>query len=87
MVLHYSVVKRLPGLRLIPPGVKVDRDRRPRWLSDVFTPYVRMRSLTTPSPDMQLITTKKRQPLRMKTSEPDAKRPTRIPRPQQDKLP
>ena len=34
MVLPYLVVKRLPGLRLIPPGVKVERDRRPRWLSD-----------------------------------------------------
>ena len=36
---------------------------------------------------MQLITTKKRQPLRMKTSEPDAKRPTQIPWPQKTKLP
>ena len=33
-VLPYSVAKRLPGLRLIPPGVKVERDRRPRWLGD-----------------------------------------------------
>ena len=24
----------LPGLRLSPPGVKVERDRRPRWLGD-----------------------------------------------------
>ena len=33
-VLPYSVAKGLPGLRLIPPGVKVERDRRPRWLGD-----------------------------------------------------
>ena len=26
--------KGLPVLRLSPPGVKVERDRRPRWLSD-----------------------------------------------------
>ena len=30
VVLPYSVAKRLPGLRLIPPGVKVERDQRPR---------------------------------------------------------
>ena len=34
MVLPYSVAKRLPGLRLIPPSVKVERDRRPGWLGD-----------------------------------------------------
>ena len=28
------VAKGLPGLRLSPPGVKVERDRRPRWLGD-----------------------------------------------------
>ena len=33
-MLPYSVVKGLPGLRLSPPGVKVERDRRPRWLGD-----------------------------------------------------
>ena len=33
-VLPYSVVKRLPGLRLSLPGVKVERDRRLRWLRD-----------------------------------------------------
>ena len=32
VVLPYSVAKRLRGLRLSPPGVKVERDRRPRWL-------------------------------------------------------
>ena len=30
VVLPYSVAKGLPGLRLIPPGVKVEWDRRPR---------------------------------------------------------
>ena len=34
MILPYSVAKRLPGLRLNPPGVKVERDRRPCWLGD-----------------------------------------------------
>ena len=32
VVLPYLVAKRLLGLRLIPPGVKVERDRRPWWL-------------------------------------------------------
>ena len=40
-----------------------------------------------PSPDTESATTKKQQPLRIKTSEPDAKQPTRIPWPQQVKLP
>ena len=34
VVLPYSVAKRLPGLRLRPPGVKIERDHRPRWLGD-----------------------------------------------------
>ena len=34
VVLPYSVAKGLPGLRLSPPGVKVEQDRRPRWLGD-----------------------------------------------------
>ena len=34
VVLPYLVAKGLPGLRLSPPGVKVERDRRPRWLGD-----------------------------------------------------
>ena len=34
MVLPYSVAKGLPGLRLSPPGVKVEGDRRPCWLGD-----------------------------------------------------
>ena len=47
-----------------------------------------MRANTTPLPSTQSVTTtKKRQPTWMKTLEPDAKRPTRIPRPQQVKLP
>ena len=50
-------------------------------------PSVRTRAHTTPSPDTQSITTKKRQLTRMKTSEPDAKRSTQIPRPQQVKMP
>ena len=32
VVLPYSVAKGLPGLRLSPPGVKLERDRWPRWL-------------------------------------------------------
>ena len=52
------------------------------------TPSVRTRANTTPSPDTQSVTTKKkRQPMRMNTSETDAKRPTRIPQLQQVKLP
>ena len=34
MVLPYSVAKGLPGLKLSPPGVKVERDRRPHWIGD-----------------------------------------------------
>ena len=51
-------------------------------------PYVRMRATTTPSPNTQSVsTTQKRQPTQMKTSEPDMKQPTHIPRLQQVKLP
>ena len=49
---------------------------------------VRTHANTTPSPNTKSVTTtNKSQPKRMKTSEPDAKRPTLIPRPQQVKLP
>ena len=34
VVLPYSVAKRLLGLRLIPPGVKVERKKRPRWIGN-----------------------------------------------------
>ena len=34
VVLPYLVAKRLPGLRLSPPGVKIERDHRPHWLGD-----------------------------------------------------
>ena len=34
VVRPYSVAKRLPGLRLSPPGVKAEQDRRPLWLGD-----------------------------------------------------
>ena len=34
VVLPYFVAKRLPGLKLSPPGVKVEWDRRPRWLGN-----------------------------------------------------
>ena len=34
VVLPYLVAKMLTGLRLRPPGVKVERDRRPCWLGD-----------------------------------------------------
>ena len=34
VVLPYLVSKWLPGLSLSPPDVKVERDRRPRWLGD-----------------------------------------------------
>ena len=49
------------------------------------TPYVRTCALTNPSTNTQ--STKKRTPLRRKNSEPDAKRPARIPRLQQALLP
>ena len=35
VVLTYLVSKGLPGLRPSPSGVKVERDRRPRWLVSV----------------------------------------------------
>ena len=31
-MIPYSVAKRLPGLRLILPGMKVKRGRRPHWI-------------------------------------------------------
>ncbi len=34
VVLPYSIAKTLPGLRLSPPGVIDQRDRRPRWVGD-----------------------------------------------------
>ena len=34
VVLPYLVAKSLPGLRLSLPGVKVERNRRPRWIGD-----------------------------------------------------
>ena len=47
-----------------------------------------MRATTTPSPNTQSVTTtQKRQLTRMKTLDPDVKRPTQIFRPQQVKLP
>ena len=49
-------------------------------------PSMRTHALTTPYTDTRSTTIKKRTPLRMKTSDPDAKRPTRIPWPQQAML-
>ena len=34
VVLPYSIAKRLPGLRLSLPGVKIERDCRPHWLGE-----------------------------------------------------
>ena len=34
VVLPYSTVRDLPGLRISPPGVIPQRDRRPRWIVD-----------------------------------------------------
>ena len=34
VILPYKVVKDLPGLRLSPPGVVPQRERRPRWICD-----------------------------------------------------
>ena len=48
-------------------------------------PSVRTQSLATPSPNT--MPNKKRTPPRRKTSEPDAKRPARIPWPQHARLP
>ena len=36
VVLPYLVAKGLPGLRPSPPGVKVERDRRPCWLDETL---------------------------------------------------
>ena len=33
-MLPYLVAKQIPGLRLSPSGVKVERDMRPLWLGD-----------------------------------------------------
>ena len=46
MVLPYLVAKELRGLRLIPPRVKEERDRRPRWLGDYS--YSNLKSKTLP---------------------------------------
>ena len=34
VILPYSVARHLPGLRLSPPGVVPQRERRPRWICD-----------------------------------------------------
>ena len=34
VVLPFDAVKNLPGLRISPPGVIPQRDRRPRWIVD-----------------------------------------------------
>ena len=34
VVLPYQVANQLPNLRLSPPGVVLERDRRPRWIVD-----------------------------------------------------
>ena len=34
VVLPYPVAKRLPGLRLSPPSVKLEQDRRPSWIGN-----------------------------------------------------
>ena len=53
-----------------------------------YAPSVRTCANTTRSPKtLSETTTRKRGTTRMKTSEPDAKRPTQIPRPQQVKIP
>ena len=46
VVLLYLVVKGLPGLRLIPPGVKEERYRRPQWL--VYYIFSNLNSETLP---------------------------------------
>ena len=45
-MLHYSVDKRLPGLRISPQGIKVERDRRPHWLGDYI--YFKTNAETLP---------------------------------------
>ena len=49
------------------------------------TPSVRTRALSTPSPNTP--SNKKRTPPKRKTSEPESKRPARVPWPQQARLP
>ena len=34
VILPFAIAKTLPGLRLSPPGVIPQRDRRPRWICD-----------------------------------------------------
>ena len=51
-MLPYLVAKRLPGLRLILPGVKVERDRRPCWLGDYS--YFKTNAETLPAACLSL---------------------------------
>ena len=46
VVLPYNVVKDLPGLRVSPPGVVPQRERRPRWICDYS--YYEVNSDTLP---------------------------------------
>ena len=46
VVLPYSVAKRLPGLRLSLPSIKVERDRRPPWIGDYI--YYKTNARTLP---------------------------------------
>ena len=46
VILPYSVARDLPDLRLSPPGVKEERDRRPRWLGDYS--YSKINYITQP---------------------------------------
>ena len=48
MVLPFLVAKGIPGLRLSPPGVKVEQDRRPLWLGDYI--YFKTNAETIPVP-------------------------------------
>ena len=50
MVLPYSMVNRLTGLRFSPPGVKVERDRIPRLLGNYS--YFKTNAETLPVPSL-----------------------------------
>ena len=54
MVLPYKAVRDMPGLRLSPPGVIPQRDRRPQWIVDYSWWKVNQETLPlTPKEAMQ----------------------------------
>ena len=53
VLLPYLAAQRPPGLRLVSPGVKVERDRQPLWLGDYS--FNKLNSETLPLTNVELI--------------------------------